>query len=288
MKRIAVLMTCFNRVKTTLECLERLFAQEIPEEYQLDVWLVDDASPDETGRHVKEAFPMVNVVEGLGNLFWCKGMRLAWDKAAEANDYDFYLWLNDDTHLVPNAIATAIADYDKIVALGMPESVVYGTFTAEANTDFISYGCRKVSESEIVAPTGEPIEIDGDTTGNFVLISRSAYQKAGKMYGGYSHGFADFDYGLTLGEKGCHKFIASKILGWCKPNYGITESKLRDMSLWKRIKLLWSPKGYNIHDAFIYRLRHWGVMRACLTAAHVLYIVVFAKDVKVEKKYEGS
>ena len=65
--KIAVLMTCFNRVNTTLACLERLFAQMLPEGYSFDVWLVDDASPDKTGAKVKSAYPQANVVQSPGN-----------------------------------------------------------------------------------------------------------------------------------------------------------------------------------------------------------------------------
>ena len=87
---IAVLMTCYNRVETTLRCLHSLFNQTIKQTgnqaISLDVWLVDDASPDQTGAKVKAAFPEVHVIEGAGGLFWCKGMRLAWDTAAAAKD----------------------------------------------------------------------------------------------------------------------------------------------------------------------------------------------------------
>ena len=96
--RTAILMTCYNRVGTTLRCLERLkVAAARIADAQFDVWLVDDASPDQTGEKVKAAYPEVNVIQSPGNLFWCKGMRLAWDKAvASGIKYDFYLlptWL---------------------------------------------------------------------------------------------------------------------------------------------------------------------------------------------------
>ena len=96
--RTAILMTCYNRVGTTLRCLERLkVAAARIADAKFDVWLVDDASPDQTGEKVKAAYPEVNVIQSPGNLFWCKGMRLAWDKAvASGIKYDFYLlptWL---------------------------------------------------------------------------------------------------------------------------------------------------------------------------------------------------
>lgn len=88
---LAVLMTCYNRVAVTRRCLQRLFRCPLPENWRLAVWLVDDASPDRTGDIVVREFPAVHVIPSPGNLFWCKGMRLAWDTAAVAQDYDAYL-----------------------------------------------------------------------------------------------------------------------------------------------------------------------------------------------------
>ena len=52
--KFAVLMTCYDRVQTTLKCLT-LFKRACAkiEDAQFDVWLVDDASPDCTGEKVK-------------------------------------------------------------------------------------------------------------------------------------------------------------------------------------------------------------------------------------------
>ena len=65
----------------------------------LDIYLVDDGSNDGTNESVSKLFPMVNIILGDGTLFWNKGMRLAWKTAAEKQDYEFYLWLNDDVLL---------------------------------------------------------------------------------------------------------------------------------------------------------------------------------------------
>lgn len=48
-KNVAVLMTCYNRVETTLRCLRGLFAQKLPEDVTLDAWLNDDVVLKEGG-----------------------------------------------------------------------------------------------------------------------------------------------------------------------------------------------------------------------------------------------
>jgi len=41
-KRIAVLLTVFNRRETTLACLESLFSGSVPEGYYIEVYLEKD------------------------------------------------------------------------------------------------------------------------------------------------------------------------------------------------------------------------------------------------------
>src|SRR5688500_4668302 len=109
--QIAVLMTCHNRKALTLACLEMLRRQPLFAAENL--FLVDDGSSDGTGDAVRQAFPTANVVQGDGSLFWNGGMRLAWDRAkAAGRDFDFYLWLNDDVKLSPDALDMLVADAD--------------------------------------------------------------------------------------------------------------------------------------------------------------------------------
>lgn len=104
MQTIAVLLTVFNRKDKTLKCLQHLFNQLPIEGYSIDVYLTDDGCTDGTPEAVKEQYPQVNIIHGDGNLFWNRGMYTAWEKAAQKG-YDFYLWLNDDTILLPNALS---------------------------------------------------------------------------------------------------------------------------------------------------------------------------------------
>lgn len=263
MKKIAVLMTCFNRVKTTLACLERLFAQEIPEGHRLDVWLVDDASPDETGRLVKEAYPQVNVIKSPGNLFWCKGMRLAWDKAAEANNYDFYLWLNDDVLLLDGVITSLILDNEKV------DGVLVGTCASDASLETLSYGSW--GSFGVMRPNGEPQQVDWNVhmSGNFVLVPREVFKRIGPIYGGYSHAYGDSDYERMLNKNRIRRYCGSRVTGIC-PKQPARYKHAKDYSFGTRFSLLFDPLGYSLHDVFVFRCRHWGVLRAVVSCLHVI------------------
>lgn len=100
MKRsIAVLLTVFNRREKTLHALQNLFAQQLPADVALEVFLVNDGCTDGTPEAIAQQFPQVQIITSPGNLYWNRGMHLAWETAAQTKEYDFYLWLNDDTFM---------------------------------------------------------------------------------------------------------------------------------------------------------------------------------------------
>lgn len=274
MTSVAVLMTCFNRVETTLRCLQALYRQDLSDDIRLDVWLVDDASPDKTGERVRKSFPEVNVILGAGNLFWCKGMRLAWDTASKAKNYDAYLWLNDDTMLVDGALQSLVDDWENL-----PEGnlgIVVGTCAADRIDGELSYGCRDANG--VIRPNGTPQPVESEAmSGNVVLVPRKVYEAIGPIYGGYSHAFGDRDYSLMLKRNGGLKYVSSRVIGIC-PQQPERYMHLDNMRLGERVKTLFHPKGFSLHDMFILRLRHKGVLRAIISAVHiVLRVTIFYK-----------
>jgi len=288
MTRIAVLMTCYNRVETTLRCLRGLFAQMLPEGVTLDVWLVDDASPDGTGDKVLSWFRSLpststfnlNLIRGSGSLFWCKGMALAWREALKSesgnhpypnpqslipNPYDAFLWLNDDVVLKDDAISGLLADCDKT------HGVIVGTFASDETYSDVSYGATAKM------PDGEPHKGEKGMNGNLVLIPRGVYEKVGPIYGGYSHGYGDYDYGLMVNEAGLDYYASSRFCGVC-PQQPERYIHLDGMSLAQRISALFDPRGFSLSDTFRYRLRHWGFLRAVVSCCHVTAKVLCGRE----------
>src|SRR5262249_17236208 len=60
---------------------------------------------------------------GSGNLYYVGGMRAAYD-AATKRPHDHHLWLNDDTVLYPNAIASLLATERNLTSAGYPNAIV--------------------------------------------------------------------------------------------------------------------------------------------------------------------
>lgn len=265
MKRVAVLMTCYNRVEVTLRCLDLLFRQVLPQNVLLDVFLVDDASPDETGRRVKGKHCHVNVVRSNGGLFWCKGMRLAWDTAVAKGSYDFYLWLNDDVKLKPNALMGLFKDFEQT------KSVIVGTLSSDENERDVSYGATRKF------PDGLPHVADSGMNGNLVLIPHGIYKKVGPICGAYHHQYGDYDYGWLLRRNEFEFYSSSQFCGVC-PQQPERYLHLKGRSLIDRLKLLFDPKGYSLHDALLYSYRNKGVCRMMLSFGHIVFKVVFAME----------
>ena len=277
---IAVLLTCYNRVEITLRGLDRLFGQCLPANYQLDVFLVDDVSPDYTGKMVKARYPQVHVVEGTGELFWSRGMRLAWQTAVAHGDYDFFLWLNDDAWLEDGGVAALLDDYG-VMRSRYGEGIVVGTFHDGPDSHEVFYGCWNENR-ERVMPAGEPMPFDGEMSGNAVLVGQAVFMRIGMFHEGFHHGIADCDYAYSAREAGFVTCCSSSVLGWCAPNPAGDKGKLADMRLLERIRMFYSLKGIDLPDYLLYKRRHWGrlgcALSWCKAWANILCPKLFPKN----------
>lgn len=254
MIRIAVLLTCFNRVHSTLKCLNHLFESKLPDNFQLDVFLVDDNSPDQTGVFVKKAFPQVNVIQGSGNLFWNRGMHLAWGEAVKINKFDFYFWLNDDTFIFPDAIFNIVNDYYLVKKEKLKETIIVGT-VVDPVTHKISYGGR--INGILLIPNGSPLECD-TVNGNFVLIPKKIFDEVGNMNTAFTHGMGDIDYGLRAIRNGFLVNISSKLCGHCAINPKVPWFS-PDFSLRERYDLLFQKTNGNIKEYLNFVRIHKGL-----------------------------
>lgn len=265
--RIAVLMTCHNRRETTKRCLLKLLPQIAAEDR---IFLVDDGSSDRTGEEIVRLFDcssfaeatkdksIVRLIQGDGNLYWAKGMALAWRTALESETgrqlpFSHFLWLNDDVMLKPDAL-TKMLDVVRTGRSPDPTVIVGELENAQGE---IVYGTR------------------GDLfTGNFVLVPRSVYEKVGVICGDYRHAWADSDYALRCKRMGV-RVESCGVVGQCE-GHSIRPSLL-GMSLSERWQSLFDPKGWCVHDLWLYRKRNWGVLAAVVSAAHFVLHVLWGE-----------
>lgn len=244
--KLAVLIASHNRRDVTLGCMSRLLPQLGKDD---GVYLVDDGSQDGTAAAVVGLNDKrIKVINGDGSLYWAKGMRKAWEAAfAERQDWDGYLWLNDDTELKPDAIA-------KMLAVGDGERIVVGEL--ENAKGEIVYGSRP----------------GGLFTGNCVFVPRKVYERLGMICGDYSHAWADSDYAMKA-KRGGIGVVSAGVVGKAEghPN----RPSLKGLTLRRRLSLLRAPKGWSLHDLWLYRRRNWGVCAAVLSCLHLVVHVAW-------------
>tara|TARA_R110000751_G_scaffold248602_1_gene348334 strand:- start:1094 stop:1939 length:846 start_codon:yes stop_codon:yes gene_type:complete len=251
---ISVLITCHNRRTKTLECLKALFWNQLPENCFLDIYLVDDGSTDGTSEAVKKKYPSVKIIKGDGNLYWNQGMRLAWKTAADTLNYDFYLWLNDDTLLDSNAIVELLSTFQQIGAINGDDGIITAACrTAEDQNEF-SYGGR--TEAGPVIPDGT-LQSCTYINGNAVLISKSVFNRLGNLSPEYTHGMGDFDYGLRARALNIKCYTTKSYIAICPPNEGIPDWYNPDIPLRRRWKMLFIPLGLNLPEYKIFRRKFW-------------------------------
>ena len=261
-KSISVLMTTFNRIETTIKCLDALFKADLPENYTLNVIISDSNSPDKTFEILKKKFPSI-IIQNVGNnIYWNQGMIQSWNEAKKS-DPDFYLWLNDDTFLNRDALRNIIKDY----FLVSKDSIIVGA----THFNYVcSYGGRfsKLDERSL-APNGKPNKIKY-MNGNFVLISRGVFNKIGMLDNRYSHSLGDIDYGLKANMYDIDLYITSKFVGECKINEKI------DFTLYgikDRLKLIKSPKGFPPKEYLYFNLKYYGIIKAVIFMCAISFII---------------
>ncbi|PKN94124.1 MAG: glycosyltransferase family 2 protein [Chloroflexi bacterium HGW-Chloroflexi-6] len=253
MRNLAVLLTVHNRKAKTLACLESFFIQQnLPEDLRTQVILVDDGCSDGTPDAIQRNFPQVEIITGTGKLFWCGGMRLAFDLALQ-KDFDFYLWLNDDTFLFSDALARLLSTSSQF-----SHQAIIVASTQDQQTKELTYGGVKrasfwyATRFYQVAPTEEPISVD-TMNGNCVLIPKFITQKVGNLDSVFTHGIGDYDYGLRARNVGLNVILAPNYYGYCQRN------QPNKTSSWQhRLKRTLSPHGLPPREWAIFTKRHAG------------------------------
>jgi GT2 family glycosyltransferase len=256
--KVVALLTCHNRKALTLACLESFFGQRFAgEQPELTAVVVDDGSTDGTGDEVRRRFAAARVVDEDGSLFWARGMQVA-EEHATAERPEFLLWLNDDVTLDVDAVERLTT-----TASGSREAIVVGALR-DQESGVVTYSGVRLSRwhplrVNCIEPGDEPVMAD-TFNGNVVLVPRRVYEHLGQIDGGFSHGQADFDYGLRAVDAGFRIVVAPGTLGTCRR--GGPQGTFQDTSLSfrRRWRLVQSPTGLPMRSHARYLRRHGGVL----------------------------
>ncbi|MGL5805597.1 MAG: glycosyltransferase family 2 protein [Xenococcaceae cyanobacterium] len=257
---IAVLITCFNRQEKTLACLSALCGQTLSEQVKIQVYLVDDGSTDGTSEAVSQTYPQVKILQGDGSLYWNGGMRLAFAEAMK-QDYDYYLWLNDDTILYPQALDLLLQESKQLIDRGELKAMLVGS-TCEPDSHKISYGglvrCGWWTplKDRIVEP-GKEVQPCDTMNGNCVLIPRAVVKLVGNLDPAFVHNLGDYDYGKRAKRAGCSIWVVPGYVGTCQAH--LPSWREDSLTLGERLKQINTPKGLLPSEWKVYAKRHAGL-----------------------------
>ncbi len=264
---IAVLITCHNRKTKTLACLDALYKCKVPEGYEYSIFLVDDGSTDGTSDAVIVSFPEVHIIQGTGNLYWNRGMYLAWKTASDTFDYDLYLWLNDDTFLYEDALIHLLSATKNFNSKAI---IVGTTFT---NNKIISYGGFDLRR-RIIEPNGELQECDF-FNGNCVLIPKHVFSKVGNLDYRFHHSLGDIDYGIRAGKINIKRYVIGQVIGACELHENSPKWLDKNELLISRLKALYSPLGCNPFQFFVFDYRQNNILVAIKHFISIHYKAIF-------------
>jgi len=210
---IAVLITCHNRKVKTISCLRNLFNQTgLNSNFKLEVFLTD----------------------------------------LDKKTYDFYLWVNDDTQLLPNAVIELLACEMQF----KNNSLICGAVSSPDGNQY-TYGGQD-RNGKAVIPNGQ-IQRCFNINGNCVLISKAVVDKIGIIDPIYPHAIGDFDYGLRALRGGFNVLTTRIYVGHCESN-NLPKWCYRSTPLKERFKSLYSPLGSSHpYYFFIYERKHFGL-----------------------------
>ena len=262
MRYIAVILTVHNRLDKTVACLNAVFTQrEKYSFFNVDVFLTDDGSTDDTSKILRNRFSAkpLHILSGNGNLYWNGGMINSWKAAIEHGGYDGYLWLNNDTIVLPN-LWNELEQVDEYSRKQFGKGGIYVGSTKDPLTGEFTYGGFEFTnqwtlKDRFLHPNGH-FQLCQCAHGNVTYISHDVVEKMGILCEQYLHGGGDHDYTYLAYKAGFPLIVLKDYVGICENDHqqgGYAD--FLSMSLKQRIKYLYSPLGFNLHNTLLLQKR---------------------------------
>jgi len=278
MKHYAILLTVFNRVDCTIKCLKNLsLASALCSDVTFDIYLTDDNSTDTTKQQLEEQFPQVKILQGDGNLFWCRGMVNSWNAAIEytQTEYDGYFWLNNDSYIYPEALQNVLdSSLEK-----NDMAIISGCFRSE-KTGLSTYGGRLKGQTRNLDPNGS-LQIIDWMNGNLVFVPKYVFNKIGTLDPTFWHAIGDYDYGLRAKENDIQVLLSKDYVGVCEEHDRIEACYDPKIPIKKRFKNFYSPLGDDPFIRFLFLKRHYSVFKATKSFFISHLFVIFPSFMKL-------
>lgn len=264
--KIAIIITCYNRLESTVACLKIVNSLSVSNSWNLRIYLTDDGSTDGTYEAIIEKYPEVIITRTNGESYWNGGMRISFEKAIQ-DKHDRFLWLNDDTFLKRDTLIELEHTLQICRTKTNKDAIVVGTIR-DKEGKYVTYG-GVVFPSWWKRTTPQLVYSDTEIlpcktiNGNCVWIPMSVVNVVGNLDPVFVHGLGDFDYGFRVHKAGIGLWVSPGFVGICNRN-GVRNTFMdRDLPLMKRMKMIGGPKGRPPYPWAIFTYRHCGPAWIC-------------------------
>ena len=259
MAQIVVLMTVFNRIALTVECLKSISATGLYNDGAVDIVVVDDKSTDSTNEILQSKFPDVKVISTPGDCFWSGGMRFGFEYIQSNYDFNYLFVVNNDVQFFSDRLNEFLL---RCITNESGDTVFVGSICDR--DDNFSYGGRKrvfgafPFSPRPVVPAGSPAYVDTCNM-NAVFIPKIILDDIGFLSPKFVHGMADFDWSWRL-VRNSYKAISSEFyIGRCDRNSPSGTSYEVGISLRERYRRFFSTKEQPLRSIFALYLNNYKV-----------------------------
>ena len=212
---VSVIIPTYNRAARACACIASVLATGSP---RLEVIVVDDCSPDDTGARVRDRFgadPRVRYLRNETN----RSLAVSRNNGARLATGDYLFFLDDDNEVEPNALAELLAAFARHPKAGLVAPLA--VHQAAGRRDLVwtlgSDFNRWTSQPKDVMPNLPlaklpPKPIDWPTTysPNAFMVTREAFDRVGGFEESFVITYEESDFGWKLMEAGYEAFIAAK------------------------------------------------------------------------------
>jgi GT2 family glycosyltransferase len=241
---VAVVVPVYGKLPLTIRFLEAFAGVTYP---NYRIIIVDDNSPDGTGRHLAGHYPHVTVLRGNGGLWWAgatnKGVRHALRQG-----FRYVLTINNDSCVHPSFLShlveTAEANPSSIVGsrihfLDQPQKVwAAGGFTDWGGSKFfVRLQGHDTRAEDLLARQDSPVQVEL-LTGCGTLVPADCYRRVG-LYAAhlFPQYHADSELALRAGRHGYRILVDLRALVW----NDVANTCLAKHILHKRSPYFWLP-----------------------------------------------
>jgi GT2 family glycosyltransferase len=246
-----------------MRALESLHRQILPSNIELEIYVVDDDSDDDTALNIRSKYQDVHLISGTGELYWAGGMRYGWENYISKLNFEYLFVFNDDIELSNDALSILLESAREVKTRFSDNLfAISGAFEYFTSND-ISYGGFLRSSKwhplrfKQASPTGRVQHIH-TLNMNAALISFQALSKVGFLSDYFYHNSADIEFGLKLIKVGGSVWLSPKVIGRCDRNTDVGTSKEEGLSAVEKIRRLISIKEQPILQRWIFCYKHGG------------------------------